>query len=133
MAGEILMFPALCIPDDWRKRFAAPSQIPDSVVLWGMELGRGFIESVYGMDVFSEIGGYQGPVLILHGDSDEIVPLSYSVRARDLFGDAELIVLKGEGHGFSARGNEETVRRLYDFVLRAARGRKHPTDKGPSG
>jgi pimeloyl-ACP methyl ester carboxylesterase len=40
----------------------------------------------------------QVPVRIWHGDQDHLVPLHHSEHAADLIPDAELIVLKGQGH-----------------------------------
>ena len=42
------------------------------------------------------IGAYTGPVLILHGDKDAIVPLRYSERAAQIFPNAELVVKTGK-------------------------------------
>ena len=58
------------------------------------------------------------PVLLIHGDGDELVPLANSERmsaALDKVGVAnELIVIEGAGHGFrgadQVRSREETVR-----------------------
>jgi pimeloyl-ACP methyl ester carboxylesterase len=40
----------------------------------------------------------QVPVRIWHGDQDHLVPLHHSEHAANLIPDAELIVLKGQGH-----------------------------------
>jgi dipeptidyl aminopeptidase/acylaminoacyl peptidase len=44
------------------------------------------------------------PVLIMHGDSDPVVPLSSTVefagRIRAAGGDVELVIVEDEGHGF---------------------------------
>ena len=38
--GLILLYPAFCIADDWKKRFPTREEIPDTQDLWGMPLGR---------------------------------------------------------------------------------------------
>ena len=82
-----------------------------------MTIGRQFIEEVYGMDMFSKLGSYQGEVLFFDGEEDSIVPLSYSQRGRQLYAKRELIVYKNEGHGYSKAGNELVRERVADFVL----------------
>ena len=51
------------------------------------------------------------PVLIFHGDSDPVVPLSHSVVLRDAVtsvgGEVTVHVMAGEGHGFRQRHNQE--------------------------
>jgi dipeptidyl aminopeptidase/acylaminoacyl peptidase len=59
------------------------------------------------------------PLLVMHGDEDPVVPVSSTVtfveRMRDAGGDVELVVMKGEGHGFRQPAN-----RRADFELTAA-------------
>jgi dipeptidyl aminopeptidase/acylaminoacyl peptidase len=59
------------------------------------------------------------PLLVMHGDSDPVVPLSSTLafvdRVRDAGGDVELHVFEGEGHGF-----RDPVNRRTDFALTAA-------------
>ena len=42
IAGLMLLYPAFCIPDDWRRRFCGQA-IPETLELWGMTLGKGGI------------------------------------------------------------------------------------------
>ena len=114
--GAALLFPALCIPEDWRARFPSRADIPEKYALWGMTLGKAFFEDAYELDVFAKIAAYTGPVLLMHGDADAVVPLSYSVRARDTYARAELVLFEGEGHGFSMQGNEKVYVLFADFI-----------------
>ena len=50
---------------------------------------------------YSEIAAYDRDVLIIHGDADDIVPLSYSKRALEAYPSAELKIMSGAGYGFS--------------------------------
>jgi dipeptidyl aminopeptidase/acylaminoacyl peptidase len=63
------------------------------------------------------------PVLILHGDSDPVVPVGYSIefarRATELHHDVELHVFEGEGHGFRQPANQAAEYALIEqFVAR---------------
>ncbi len=116
VAGLMLYFPALCVFDNWTEKYASADSAEDVIPFWGMDLGKGFVQDVYGRDIFSEIGTYKGDVLIIHGDQDAIVPLSYSEKAKELYASAELVVLPGEGHGFSPKGAETAKEKLFEFM-----------------
>ena len=106
-----LFYPAFCIADDAKVRFPSPSDVPDVSSLWGMQLGRAYYEGLYDFDVYDEIGKYTKPVLLLHGDRDNIVDISYSERAASTYPQVEYHVLAGAGHGFS--GNNQTTATDY--------------------
>lgn len=105
--GLILFYPALCIPDDARKgsmqviRFD-PKNIPDHIGEGPMRLCGDYARTVIDYDPYEYIGDYPGPVLLLHGDKDTVVPVSYSDRAKKVYGDHCLYyVLDGADHGFT--------------------------------
>ena len=59
------------------------------------------------------------PVLIIHGDSDSIVPLEKSGRrAHELIPGSELVVIKGGPHGVNLTHREEFNRALIKFLAR---------------
>jgi carboxymethylenebutenolidase len=70
------------------------------------------------------------PVLILHGDADNVVPVSYAYALRDAVvasgGEAELHVYPGAGHSFnapfspaySAKAADDSHRRAIEFLRR---------------
>ncbi len=114
--GLILLFPALCIADNWNDRFHSAEEIPDTFEFWGMVLGKRFFETLLGFHTFEHIGSFQKKVLILHGDQDKVVNLSYSQKAAGLYPNAKLVVFPGEGHGFSPEGDSKMSQMVYDFV-----------------
>lgn len=68
------------------------------------------------------------PLLVMHGDSDPVVPLATSVelveRIRAAGGDGELVVFEGEGHGFRDPANKrDEYRRTTEFLARVLDGR----------
>ena len=111
-----LYYPALCVPDDWKKKYPNLDEVPETFDFWGLMLGKGFVEDIHKLDVFATIGNYQGNVLILHGDKDEIVPYSYSEKAVALYPNAELVEMKGEGHGFSPAGGKIAMEKVLEFM-----------------
>ena len=96
----ILIYPALCIPDNWNQRYPTVDAIPDTTRLWNVPMGRRYFEEIRGLDPYKEIVKYKKPVLIIHGDMDKVVPLSYSQRAQKVYKKARLEVIEGAGHGF---------------------------------
>jgi len=112
----VLIYPALCIQDDWFKTYPKGSDVPETFDFWGVTLGRGFIECLYDLDVFGTLEKYEGPVRIFHGDKDATVPLSYSERAQKAYKNASLTVLPGEGHGFSPNGQAQVIEAVKAFL-----------------
>jgi dienelactone hydrolase len=114
--GVLLLFPALCIADNWNEKFPTLESIPDIQEFWGTTLGRVFFESIHGYNIFEHIGRFHKDVLIFHGDKDEIVPIEYGNKASKLYPHANIEVFLGEGHGFSNVANKKVAEMTYEFV-----------------
>lgn len=99
--GAILLYPAFVMVDDIKGRFESAEDIPDSFHHMWMTVGRVFAEDLLDYDIYEAISAYKKDVLLIHGDADGIVPLSYSEKAADVYDSARLEVLPGAGHGFS--------------------------------
>ena len=119
--GLILLYPALSIPDDARKgkmMFTTfdPSAIPEKMNIGPMRIGRRYVTDVLNMKPYERIGSYRGKVLIIHGDKDRIVDISYSEKAFETYkeagADVELRIIHGAGHIF--------IRRKYKNEAKAA-------------
>ncbi|MBO5031036.1 MAG: alpha/beta hydrolase [Lachnospiraceae bacterium] len=115
-AGVLLLYPALCIPDDWNTRFPELSDIPDTYELWGVQLGRGFFETMHDFSVYDKIKGYQGPVFVMHGDKDPVVNVDDSRKLFEIYQNLRLEVFEGEGHGFTRAGDRRVAGLTLDFV-----------------
>ena len=63
--------------------------------------------------------GFDGPVLLVHGDRDPLVPAAHSRRLATVAPRAELLVLEGEGHvmGLDRPDYVVAVRRFAGAVL----------------
>ena len=114
--GMILYFPALNIPDDWRKKYPSMNDIPNKLNFWGLELGKVFFTSIHDFNTFDHIGAYSRNVLIIYGNKDAIVPYSYMTKAKEIYKNAELIVLPNEGHGFSPAGGKRAREEVLKFM-----------------
>lgn len=114
--GLLLLFPAMCIADDWNKRFPEEKEIPEVQEFWGMNLGKKFFATLRGFDVYQQIGGYGRSVRVIYGEDDPIVSLDYMERLKTVYKDVELYIFKGEGHGFSEEGNRRMAELTLEFV-----------------
>ena len=68
----MLLFPALCIVDDWNERFRDIRDIPDEMMFWNLLLGKNFFLSMRNMDVYDMLSKMAVNTLIFHGDKDPI-------------------------------------------------------------
>ncbi len=116
LRGLILLYPALCIADDWNKKFRHQEEIPEQEDFLGMKLGKQFFSVLQNWDTFSYIGRFQGPVLIMHGDSDTVVPLAYSERAAKLYPNARIKVFGQQGHGFTEEAMKQAMEMSREMV-----------------
>lgn len=119
----VLFYPALCIPDDaraGRMMFAKfdPSNLPEILARFPMKLGAGYARSVLDVDIFQEIGGFDGPVLLLHGTKDKIVDISYARRAKSCYADCSYHEIEKGKHGFRGKYDREAIALLSAFMTK---------------
>ncbi|SEH02203.1 hypothetical protein SAMN05444920_124138 [Nonomuraea solani] len=74
------------------------------------------VDDIAGLDVYGRSRPFTGPVLIVHGDRDDIAPVSYARRYLDHYdGNAELDVVEGADHGWSTVPHRD---HLHDATAR---------------
>lgn len=119
----IMIYPALCIPDDARRGKLGGGRydvnaVPDEIDCGRTTIGKGYHEDVVHMDAYMELTGYKGPVLILHGLEDEIVDYSYSIRAQKMYekDQCELQLIPHAGHGFNEIQDESALASISQFL-----------------
>ncbi|KZC96338.1 MULTISPECIES: alpha/beta hydrolase [Clavibacter] len=88
----------------------------------GMGLGLGFPDEVLaGVDVYGPVSGYPGPVDVVHGTADEVVPAAYGARYGELMPDATFTAVEGADHGWSSVDlRRMLIERLLAHVARAS-------------
>lgn len=118
-AGLVLLYPALLISDVVHAEFASLKDVPDQFFFNGwIYVGRNYVADVWDYDIYKEMSDYQKPVLILHGDRDSIVDISYSHKASESYPDAEFHTIHGAGHGFYGRIFDEAMDYILDYISR---------------
>ena len=99
------MSPAIMIPEQARKgellgaRFnpeAVPEIIENKDYKW--KLSGNYVRVAQMIHIEDAFTGYDGPVLLVHGDTDESVPVSHSIEAQKAYKNATLTVIKGDTH-----------------------------------
>ena len=116
IAALVLEYPAFVLTDSAKRSQKEDGSFPETSRLLGMKIGRVYYEALASIDIYSHIAAYTGPVLILHGNLDWLVPLSYSERAAEVFPNAELVVMPGQGHGFIGSGRKEAMKTELAFL-----------------
>lgn len=109
--GLVLWYPAFVIPDDSKRRFENGENS-----VFGMEICPNYNKVAMEIDIFKEISGYQGPVQIIHGDADPIVPLSYSNKAAKVYENVKLLVIPKAGHGFEGTDSQMVRESSIAFI-----------------
>lgn len=75
--------------------------------------GREYLLSTQELDIFGTAASYKGPVLLLHGSADTIVPMWCSEKYLETYGNAaRLKAIDGENHLISKKRKQvvaETV------------------------
>ena len=123
--GLIMFYPALCIPDDARAgrmqriRFD-PDNIPPQIGVMPMVVSGCYASSVKRMNIYEEITGYTGHVLIVHGTGDQIVNYGYSLVADEVYrkhdAHSTLHLITGAGHGFKDEDEETACKILIEWI-----------------
>ena len=116
VSNLVLIYPALCIPDNWNERYPREEDIPEVSEIWGVKLGKKYMMDIRPMKPFEIIGNYKGNVLIVHGTDDKVVPLDYSKRAQKSYKHATLKIIEKAGHGFNPEQRVLSNQFVRDFL-----------------
>ncbi|SFO00449.1 hypothetical protein SAMN05216351_102240 [Pseudobutyrivibrio sp. JW11] len=93
-----------------------PENIPDMLQSWdGRELSGNYIRVAQSIDLDAAIKKYSGPVLIVHGDADEAVPVEYGIEASKKFANCTLKLIPGDTHCYDYH-LDQAVEAVKEFV-----------------
>lgn len=93
-----------------------PENIPDMLQSWdGRELSGNYIRVAQSIDLDAAIKKYSGPVLIVHGDADEAVPVEYGIEASKKFANCTLKLIPGDTHCYDYH-LDQAVEAVQEFV-----------------
>ena len=121
--GLVLRAPAFMLPR-WAREGSVlgyafdPDRLPDSIpAINGLTLDGNYLRVLQTIYTEDAVDRYRGPVLILHGDEDDTLPLGDSREMAARYADCELAVMHGETHHFD-RCQEEMQDLIRDFMMK---------------
>ena len=120
-AGVVLLAPGSVIKQACQggKFFNArfdPANPPEFIRCWGtMKLGREYLLTTQQLDIYGTAAAYQGPVLLLHGTKDTIVPMWCSELYLEAYGDRATLVKVDEENHLITRRKKEICRQVVSF------------------
>lgn len=120
-----LFFPAFNLPEYVRTAVDGlfdgdVNNVPEDGV--GINLGtvnytfsEKYVQDAYDIQPYEVIGNYKGPVNIIHGDEDIVVPIQYTQDALPKYQNAHLDVIPGQGHTFDENGIKQATAILQEW------------------
>lgn len=75
----------------------------------GLKLGRNYIESALNLPIYETAWRYTGPVLVIQGTHDRVVPYTYAERYQQGYRHCTLCLIPDEDHGFSLNTSEAAL------------------------
>lgn len=111
-----LMYPAFSITHDAQARYPNGQAVPQTTDIFGFTVGRAYYRPLLQMDVTKTATRYAGPVLIVHGSADSVVPIRYVKQASRQFKHSQFHELKGAGHGFEGKDQDKALHFLDQFI-----------------
>ncbi len=120
--GLILRAPAFIIPRCAREGnmhgFAFdPLRVPEEIEIFkGLTLRANYARVAQTIHAEDAVDRFPGPVLLIHGDEDNIVPLEDSLIAAKRYQNCQLSVIPGETHHFN-RFPEQMKTIIRDWLI----------------
>lgn len=95
------------------------NNLPDEIPVMGGQFtfGKAFFKDALGLDIYSQAKKYTGPVLILQGNADKIVPMSYAEKYNQNYSNSKLVVIDNGEHVFAGEPLEQVHKLTVDFLV----------------
>ena len=81
-----------------------------------MHVGRNYITDLWKVDFNQLLAFYRGRLLLLHGDRDGTVDISWSEQAAEIIPDCEFHVIHGGGHEFYGQPFEDAMGYILSYI-----------------
>ena len=115
IVGMVLLYPGLRFLTDIAS-FNSPEEVPEVWDFHGMQLGRNYVTDIWGYDIYAEMGKYKGSVLVLNGDNDPAISVSFAQHVADSFPDAAFTVIPKGRHGFTGEPLATALERITIYL-----------------
>ncbi len=80
-------------------------------------MGREYVQTAQTLPIYETAQNYTGPVFILHGTHDSVVPYTYSERYKSVYKNAEIKLMPGQDHSYTT-GTSEAALLVNDFFIK---------------
>lgn len=120
----ILIYPAFSLYDDVHKMFDSMEEIPETHSLLGLRLGNRYFVDIWDQEPYERIREYGKDILLIHGDRDSIIPVSYSDKLAETIEHVEYHVIRGADHGYLGEDFELAVSYIRDFLNNSEKRKK---------
>ena len=118
IAGVIGLYPGYILAESIEEEMRKFEEIPETYELLWLKVGSRYIKDLLNTPIYEMMKEYDGDVLLIHGDKDEIVTTESVEKAANCFPNCELIVLKGAEHGFHGPERQQVIDIVLDFILK---------------
>ncbi len=113
--GLVLCYPAFVIFDNAHEQYGSKEEIPEEYMFRWLKAGHLFFYDIWDIDPYRKASAYTKHTLIMHGNADFTVPISYSEKAYQTYKDSEYYVINGAKHGFRGRAFDVALDHIYGY------------------
>ncbi len=119
----ILLSPAFSIPTTVSQmtvgKHLTLDELPETFELENITLSKKYITDALSLHhhVWDKLATFKKPVLICHGDADEVINVSYAKQAVNQFPNAKLVELPNSNHLFQNIGFNRVVEESATFLF----------------
>ena len=82
----------------------------------GLKLGRAYIQSAITLPIYETAAKYTGPVFIINGMADQVVPFTYAQLYNKVLSGSELVLIPGEDHTYTV-APDYAVKLVTDWLI----------------
>lgn len=112
----ILLSPAGNMPKLLKDVFMQnPSNVNEYIDMGGYELSKKIMINFTDYDMYQNIVNFTKPVLIIHGECDQSVPISYSVKYHELYPNNEFYTIPDSPHCYT---NLTYRNQVYSIIIK---------------
>lgn len=116
----VLWSPAGCMKEHVINYFERCQKIDEDniIVAGGFILNRQFLDTIKKYEFYSYAKNFTKPVLIVHGEKDLSVDISYGKRYNEEYKDSVMHIVAESGHGYDKPVQSEELYKLsIDFIV----------------
>nr|WP_319398874.1 alpha/beta fold hydrolase [uncultured Carboxylicivirga sp.] len=117
----VLLAPAAVLEDQTKEgkmmgNTFDPNNIPDYIEVYNHKVGHDYLATAQQTNIYENAVKYEGPVCLIQGKADQIVPFSYSVKYNEGYKNSTLHLLDGENHLFQ-KDKVEAAKIAVNFLI----------------